>query len=273
MYARLRRRTYELLDPRPDDYGLDRVVNAGIVALIILNVVAAILETVPELARTYDPIFQAFEQASMAVFVVEYLARVWSAIEDPEQGARPYRRLRYMLSPAALIDAVVIVPIVVASLFALDVGVLRVVRLLRVFMLLRLVRYSAAVRMLVNVMKRQSEALLVTLTIGLMLLVLASSLMYTVENTVQPEAFPHIPAAMWWGVATLTTVGYGDIYPMTALGRLLGGTIAVLGVGLFALPAGILASGISEELHNQRRDLRELRPRPTTVCPHCEGEL
>jgi voltage-gated potassium channel len=145
----------------------------------------------------------------------------------------------------------------------LDLRFLRILRLLRLLRVLKLGRYSTSMSLVARVFKRKWPDLAAALIVLLVMLVLASSLMYYVERDVQPVAFSSIPAAMWWGVATFTTVGYGDVYPQTPLGKMLGSVIAVLGIAFFALPAGILASGFSEERERHSTGNRD------SVCPHC----
>jgi voltage-gated potassium channel len=151
-----------------------------------------------------------------------------------------------------------------APLAAHDTVVFRLLRIFRLLRLLKLGRYHSSLGLLGKVLKNRREELTISLVLVLMLVVVASTLMYALEHQAQPKAFSSIPAAMWWGVVTMTTVGYGDVYPVTAAGKLVAGLSLLLGVGLFALPAGILASGFSEELG---------RERPMPVCPHCGKPL
>jgi len=161
----------------------------------------------------------------------------------------------------ALVDLLAILPFYLPMLLPIDLRFLRALRLMRLFRLLKMGRYVKSLRLMRHVLARRKEELLITLFSVLLLLVLSSSLMYFIEREAQPDKFASIPAAMWWGIATLTTIGYGDMYPVTALGKILGGFIALLGIGLFALPAGILASGFAAEI--QQRD------HPGKRCPHC----
>ena len=192
-----------------------------------------------------------FEIFSVAVFTVEYGLRLWTCTENPRwRGAGPLvARLRYAATPMAICDLLAVLPFYLAMLVAIDLRFLRVFRLLRI---LKLTRFSPAAETLAAVVNNERRALFSALVLMLTLLTIASSLMYLVEKDIQPEAFGSIPAAMWWGMATLTTVGYGDVTPMTPLGKLLGAGIAILGVGMFALPAGILASGYAQEI--KKRD-------------------
>ena len=260
----LKRKVFDVLHAVPEDRGIDRLVNSFMATLIVLNVAAVILETVDAVQAEYTAVFLCFEIVSVAIFAAEYLLRLWSCTEDPRY-AQPIRgRLRYAFTPMALIDLAAILP----SFFpaeGLDFRFARSVRLLRLARSFKMTRYSQSLQMLTDVARSRRNELGITFFIGAILLVCASSAIYFAEHEAQPQHFSSIPASMWWAVTTLTTVGYGDVYPKTVWGRLLGSVIAVLGIGLFALPAGILASGFSEEAARRR----EGRPR----CPHCGAPL
>lgn len=244
-------RIYELLEAgRPND-PLSRLVDCALILLIALNVLAVVLESVPRFSAAFGPQFHAFEVFSVAVFTVEYGIRVWSCVEiEGERYAGSVRgRLKYMLSPLALIDLLAILPFYLTVFFSIDLRFLRVLRLLRVF---KLTRYSAAMTMLLEVLRREARSFGAALFILFVIMIMASSGIYLLEQDLQPEAFGSIPAAMWWAVATLTTVGYGDVTPITALGKVFGALITVVGIGMVALPAGILASGFSDQLRKRR---------------------
>ena len=246
----IKQRTHEVLEGTRVDDRLSQGVQWFIIALIVLNVAAFILATVPWLEERYNTFFLWFERFSVAVFTVEYLLRVWACTEDERFSGRPVLgRLRFMVTPAAIIDLLAILPFYLPrATGALDGRALRALRLFRLLRLLKLGRFSQSIVVFSNVMKNKRDQILIAGIVVAVLLVLASSLMYVAEHRVQPEAFSSIPAAMWWGAVTLTTVGYGDVTPVTTAGRVLGGVIAVLGIGLFALPAGILSSGFEEAL-------------------------
>ena len=260
----MKRRVFKIIErPTADDLP-SRVFAVFIMTLIVFNVVAVMLETVEGVRAWLARFFAVFEDFSVVVFTAEYALRLWSCGSDPRyRGARG--RLRYALTPLALVDLLAILPFYLEFL-PVDLRFVRALRLFRLLRIFKLARYSASLRTLDDVLRARKEELLVTLFIVVLLLVFASSAMYYAENEAQPDKFSSIPSSMWWGVATLTTVGYGDVYPVTPLGRLLGAVIAVLGVGLFALPTGILASGFSEELRKNRQPER-------TVCPHCGRDI
>ncbi len=240
---------------------------------------AIILETVQSLDQAYGAWFDAFEAVSVAVFTVEYLARLWAIPEDPGFQGEVRGRLRWMGTPLALIDLLAILPFYLPVAVALDLRFLRLLRLFRIFRVLKLARYSKAMQSMGRVFRAKRQQLVMTLfTVGV-LLILSSSLMYLVEHEAQPEAFSSIPRTLWWAVITLTTVGYGDVVPITPLGRVLGAFIALLGVGMIALPAGILGSGFVEELQREQDEEAEaeaasqVRADDPRVCPHCGKDL
>lgn len=263
----LRHRVHRLLRTGEGAPALARWINGFIVVLILLNVVAVLLETVASVAARYGGMLHAFEVLSVAVFTVEYLARLWTAPEDPDHPGAVRGRLGWAITPLALIDLAAVLPFYLPLAVALDLRVLRVLRLLRILRVLKLARYNTAMQTMGRVFRRQRHELLITVFTVAILIVLASTMMYWVEHEAQPEAFASIPHAIWWAVVTLTTVGYGDVVPVTTAGRLLAAVIAVLGIGMIALPAGILGSGFVEEIQSERDE--EL----PTICPHCGRDV
>lgn len=239
-------------------------VNCMIMILIVLNGLMIVLESIPALRLIYFTWFQAFEWFSVIVFTVEYVLRVWTAdLEQP--GKRPVAaNVRYLFTPLALIDLLAILPFYL-PFFGADLRILRMLRIFRLFRLFKIARYVTALTLIGEVFRRKREELLISLVFTLFVLLIASSLMYFVENEAQPDHFTSIPETMWWGIATLTTVGYGDVYPITAIGKFLGGIIAIVGISVFALPTGILAAGFSEALHDRRKGGH--------FCPHCGKEI
>jgi voltage-gated potassium channel len=261
----IRKRIYEILETASVDDSASRVFDIFIITLITLNVVAVILETVESLAAQFSTVFATFELFSIIIFTVEYVLRLWVCTAG-KKGANPVTdRMRFVIKPMALIDLVAILPFYLPVMFPLDPRFMRALRLFRLFRLFKMGRYSESLQTLGNVMKAKKEEIIVTFFVISLLLIFASSTIYYVEHDAQPEAFSSIPAAMWWGVATLTTVGYGDVYPITPLGKFLGAVIALLGIGMFALPAGILASGFAEELQ-KKSDQKQ-------ICPHCGKDI
>ncbi len=242
-----------------------RAFEIVILSLIVLNVLAVMAETVEFIEVSYRSFLWDFEVFSVAVFTIEYFARLWSCVANPRYRGPVLGRIQYALSFFALVDLLAILPFYAPMLIAFDLRFLRAVRLFRVFRLLKVARYSRALANLVNVFRAKKAELGITVIALLLFLLIASTTMYDVEHDAQPNNFPDIPSAMWWGVVTLTTVGYGDIYPITPLGKFLGSIIALAGIGLFALPAGIIASGLVEEARSKSDKQK--------VCPHCGHHL
>ena len=251
---KIRKGLFEILEKDDGDNRLSRRFDLFIMIMIFLNMIAVIMETVASVYTNYEDFFEWFEIISVVVFTLEYIGRIWTCTliegyRHPIKG-----RIQFILSPIGLIDLLAILPFYLPFIMSIDGRILRLLRLFRLVRIFKMGRYSTAFQMIANVLNRRKEELLVTLTIVLLVLVLASSMMYYVEHEVQPEAFSSIPATMWWGVATLTTVGYGDVYPITSIGRILGAFIAIMGVGIFALPAGIIASGFEAEIRKKSEE-------------------
>jgi voltage-gated potassium channel len=241
-----RREVHDVLEVGGDAHPAGRFVNAFIVVLIVLNAIAFAAETVDGLDARYGFYFRVFNIFSVAVFSIEYLLRLWSAVEIPMLSRMSpwHARLRFALRPMMLIDLFAVLPFYFSWLYPMD---LRLLRVLRLFRLLKLVRYSPALQTLGRVLADEYRALLGALLIILVLLLFASTAVYFLEHEAQPNKFGSIPAAAWWALATLTTVGYGDIVPITPLGKLLGGVVMLLGVGMIALPVAIISTGFNQE--------------------------
>jgi len=217
------------------------------VILILSNIVAIVLETVKAVDEAAGSLFLWFEIISVIIFTIEYILRVWSCCEDPTAKYKTpvMGRIKYMASPMAIIDLIAFLPFYLSAFFGIDLRLLRLFRLLR---LIKITRYSPALNAVGATLQSQHRALIAALFVMIMALLFSSSVMYICENKVQPEKFSSIPAAMWWGMATLTTVGYGDVSPITPIGQLFGIITMVIGIGMFALPAGIIATGFSNEM-------------------------
>jgi voltage-gated potassium channel len=173
-------------------------------------------------------------------------------------------RLKYMTTPMLVIDLLAILPFYMPFVFPVDLRFIRALRMFRLFRLFKLGRYSDAMKMIGLVIKNKKAELLTTLFIVFLLLVVSSSVVYFCENGAQPKAFSSIPASMWWGITTLTTVGYGDVYPVTVVGKIFGAVICLLGIGLFALPTGIISAGFVDVIKNKKQQ---------KVCPNCGAKL
>ena len=258
-------RLYEILEKAEEGDTVSKAVDVFLVSLILLNVCVVIVETVQWLQIPYAREFRYFEIFSISVFTLEYLLRLWVCTVD-ERFRHPLKgRLRYLVSPMALIDLVVILPFYLPLVVTTDLRVMRIIRLVRLPLLFKVVRYSRSIRAFTDVCHLKWKELSMVFLAIIFLLILSSAIVYQIENEAQPEEFSSIPAAMWWGVATLTTVGYGDVTPVTTLGKFFGALIAMLGIGFFALPAGIIGSGFVTIMQRESETSFE--------CPHCHKEI
>jgi len=247
----LRHRLYEILHHGTIGDRTSRIVGQFIVLLIIVNLVAITLESVPELATRYGPLFTTVEMLSLTVFTIEYGLRVWVAVDHPPyHHLGPHQaRLKFIFSPLGIVDLLAVLPFWFAWVLPAD---LRVVQVFRVVRLLKLTRYSAGVSSLLDVIYTERRALFGCFIILMGATLIAASLMHLIERNVQPTKFGTIPDAMWWAIVTLGTLGYGDVVPVTALGRVVAGLTIFFGLIMIALPVGIVATAFAEQIH--RRD-------------------
>ena len=264
-YAAIRLLVQSVLEEPSPVNRLARCCSVFLVTLISLNVAAVVLESVEEVHAAARAFFHWFEILSVAVFTIEYILRLWSCTSSDAYCGALRGRLRYATRPLPVVDLLAILPFYLPLVAGLDLRALRAIRLLRLLRLFKIARYSESLRIIGAVLHRKRHELAVTVFSVFVLLIVASSLIHAAERDAQADKFGSIPAAMWWGVTTLTTVGYGDVYPITPAGKVLGAIIAILGIGVFALPTGILGAGFIEEL--QRR--KQIRRR----CPHCGQEF
>lgn len=262
----LRKSLYRILETSSGKRrGVSLVFNVLLIVIITLNAIAIVLHTVPEYNQRFSRLFYDFELFSVCFFTVEYILRVWVCVEKEAYHHWFWGRLRYIVSASALIDFLAIFPFYF-TLFATDLAIIRILRLFRIFRLFRISRYSHAFRLIQNVVTEKKEELVLSMMLVIFMLIIISSVMYYVEHAAQPDQFSSIPATMWWGVTAMTTVGYGDIHPITPLGKLLGGIAAIMGIGLFALPTGILVAGFNEHIRIQKKPGKNR-------CPHCGEEI
>ncbi len=248
----LRHYFYTVLEEQ--DGGLPgKILNSTLLILIVSNVLIVVFESEKNFVHQFYDQLLIFEMITLAFFGTEYLLRLWIVPEHPKYQHKNAlkMRLRYMATPMAIIDLLAVLPLLLGFFFTDNLLILRIVRLLRGF---KITRYSHSMSLLMMVLRREAGTLSSTFFILGTLIVLTATGIYLVEGDIQPDRFGSIPKALWWATVTLTTVGYGDVVPVTTAGRIFGGLIAVLGITMAALPAGILASGFSTEL-NRRRDL------------------
>lgn len=249
--AARRRAVHLQLDPRAwKPKGLSPL-NRCVCVLIVLSVALSILETEPVIVELSGRLLAITNLAIGLVFVVEYVARLWVCVESPRYGSGLRGRLRYAVSPAALLDLIAILP-VLAFGTATETFLLRVLRLLRILRLARLGQFSRAISLVAEAVNSRRYELVLSVAAALGLLVISSSMLYLVEGAAQPDTFGSIPRAMWWSIATLTTVGYGDVFPVTPFGKVFAAITAMTGIGLIAMPTGILAAAFSDAIQRNR---------------------
>ena len=245
--AFLRRRVHELVDVSHDGDRASVLLDRALVALIVLNVAAFVLETVPSIRAEYGPLLDAFEVVSVLIFTLEYAARIWSCVELPFLKRLPpsAARLKYASRPFMVIDLLAILPFYLSFLMPID---LRLLRVLRLFRILKLARYSPTMDTLLRVIANERRTLAGTLLLLLTVLLFVATAIYYTERTVQPDKFGSIPESAWWAMATLTTVGYGDVTPVTLVGRMIGAVAMIAGVVVLALPIAVIATGFANEI-------------------------
>jgi len=266
MYHAVKRNVHSLLHPEIGNTKWDKILNAFIITLIILNVIAVSLETVVAIHEPYAEFFSIFDTISVIIFTIEYILRIWSINHDKKYAHSLKGRLKYLVSTEALIDLLAILPFYVHVIVGLDLRILRLLRLLRFLRLFRLTSYMKSAKIVKNVFKSRASDLKLSLVLISILIILASCLVYFAEHSSQPEVFTSIPATFWWAVITVTSVGYGDMIPVTIIGKLLTGIITLSGLAIFALPAGIVTAGFLEEMRKGKLPKNH-------VCPHCGEPL
>ncbi len=262
----MKRRVFEILSIDEGEDRTSRAVDTALLLLILTNVAALVIVTDERIHSLSPGFFYFFELASFSIFAIEYALRLWSCTEDPKYAHPLTGRLRFAMQPLMIADAVAVVSYFILFVLpaGVDLGALRALRLVSRFALLA--RYSSGLQALSAAISDRRNELLGVVSVVAVLLVLASSLMYYIEQSAQPEEFSSIPETMWWSIITVTTVGYGDVAPITPGGRLLAGFIALLGIGIFALPAGILGSSFMDQVNRRRASAG-------ANCPRCGFDL
>ena len=266
-YASIKARIFEIISKDDGNDRASRYFDLLIIALILLSVTSIVLESYDSLAGKYASIFRGFELFSVIVFTVEYLFRIWTADLLYPDSAHP--RLKYVFSFMALIDLLAILPFYLPFIAA-DMRYLRMIRLFRMFRLFRvfkLGRYIDALQTIVQVIRLSASQLIISLVMCSCVMLFSAIIMYTVENPVQPTQFPNVVASLWWAICTLTTVGYGDVYPITPVGRFFAALISVVGIGIIAIPTGIIAAGFSEVISGKQKTEKK------RFCPYCGKKL
>ena len=248
----IRKRLWQILEKGNETDRASVYTDIFLITLIILNIIAVILETVDSIYSAYSFYFIIFERSSTFIFLVEYILRVWVSIEDINKKNKISNfiiRVKYIGSWPAIIDLLAVLSGLLPMIFEIDLRILRALRMLR---LLKFSRYFKVMNLLLGVLKEERQSFLAAMFLLTIAMLIASTGIYIFEKDAQPDKFGSIPEAMWWAVATLTTVGYGDVTPITAMGKIFGALITIIGIGTVALPSGILASGFSDQLKRRK---------------------
>ena len=246
----IRKRIWEVLETGNSHDKVSLYIDIFLISLILLNIVAVLLETVDSIYNQYKNQFLIFERLSTFIFLVEYILRVWVSIEaKKDKDSNLITRLKYMITWPAIIDLLAVLSGLLPMLFEVDLRLLRALRMIR---LLKFSRYFKVMNLLLGVLKEEKQSFLAAMFLLVIALLIASTGIYIFEKEAQPDKFGSIPESMWWAIATLTTIGYGDVTPITAMGKLFGAIIAIIGIGTVALPSGILASGFSDQLKRRQ---------------------
>lgn len=253
----IKTRIYKIIEPAENNDTLSKIFDNSILLLIVINIISIVLESFDEIGDRYGNILSIIEGISIAIFTIEYLLRIITSDLHYHERNKIKSVFKYIKSPMAVIDLLAIIPFYLPMIIPIDLRILRILRLTRLFRIFKINRYTKSLKLIVKVLKRKKEELLITLFVTMIMLLLSSAIMYIIETNDQPENFPNIIAAFWWAIATLTTVGYGDVYPVTVWGKIISGIIALLGVGLVALPTGIISSGFIEELETKNDNINK----------------
>ncbi len=276
----MKRRIFEIISPATKDDSFSRVFDLVVIVLIVLNVISISMSTFEELPHSMYIFYDSVEIVSVVVFTFEYLLRLWTSdLLYPHLG-KVKSRLRYMVSFIAIIDLISILPFYLPFIVAMDLRVLRTLRIIRLFRIFKLNRYSRALSSIQEVLKRKASQLTSSLSVILLLILITSIIIYNLETEAQPEKFNNAFSGFWWSIATFTTVGYGDIVPVTVAGKIFSSVITFLGLGLIAVPTGIISAGFVEldnERHEREHELEELleleQAKDKHFCPYCGEKI
>lgn len=258
----MKKRIFEIIQTANEGDKISKAFDISVIILIIINVITVIADTF-NLPKTVQAVSSIIEIVSVIIFTIEYILRIWTA-DMIFNNLTPFKaRFKYAFSFMAIIDLLAILPFYIPMLIPIDLRVLRALRIIRLFRLFKINRYTTALNIIGQVFKNKASQLLSSMFVVFLLMLIASVLMYNVEHEAQPDQFTNVFQSMWWAVATLTTVGYGDIYPITIVGKTLSAIIAILGIGMVAVPTGIITSGFSEILEHKKENEKK------RFCPYC----
>lgn len=264
----MKTKIYKIISADDKGYPPSKIFDIIIMILIVESIISVILSTFSNIPTTISGIISNLEMLSIIIFTVEYLLRIWTSdLLYPEYG-KIKSRVKYIFSFMALVDLFAILPFYIPFITNVDLRMLRLLRLIRMIRIFKLNRYTTSLSVISNVLIRKKEQLISSVFVVFILMLISSILMYYFEHDAQPDVFENAFSGLWWAIATLTTVGYGDIYPITFLGKIISAVIALLGIGMVAVPTGIISAGFSEELEEQKNEDKNYG-----YCPHCGEKL
>lgn len=267
-YKQFKQKTFQIISADNDDYFPSKAFDFMIIILIILSLFSVISSTFDNVPKIVNQFNYYFEYISVIIFSLEYVLRIWTADLLYPHDRPGYARVHYIFSFMAIIDLLAIIPFYIPFLIKIDLRLLRMLRLFRMIRIFKLNRYTDALKSVSNVLVRKKDQLIASMSIVIVLMIISSILMYYCEHDAQPDVFRNAFSGFWWAIATLTTVGYGDIYPVTVLGKILSTFLAILGIGLVAVPTGIISAGFSEELQTSQEESYSI-----IYCPHCGKKI
>lgn len=268
-YNKIKKAVFNLIRDDDENNLASNIFDFFIISLIIINVITIIIETF-NISENFQHILSIIENISIIIFTVEYLLRVWTADLYKPEISKAKARLKYMVSFMSIIDLISILPAYIPFIIPVDLRVLRALRIVRLFRLFKVGRYTSAFSTIATVFKRKSSQLISSVLVVILLMVISSILMFNAEHEVQPDKFENAFSGLWWAVATFTTVGYGDIYPVTVAGKILSSIIALLGIGLVAVPTGIISAGFVEVVNEEKSGEHSENKH---YCPYCGNKI
>jgi len=255
-----KKRVFQIIEKAEEGDIASNVFDIGIIILIVLNIIAVTAASFNSFEAKHSLMLYRFEVISIIIFSIEYILRLWTAEFKFPNSKMPY--LLFFFSAGAIIDLAAILPFYLPFITGFDLRFLRIFRLLRMFRIFKLGRYSEAMGIIGKVLKKEKEKLITTIVLTIIMIFMASTVMYYIENQAQPDVFTNIIETTWWSLATFTTIWLGDVYPITIAGKICGGIISLLGIMIIALPSGIICSGFMDELYKEKK-----------TCPHCGKEI
>ncbi len=243
-----------------DDDLQSRIFDFCLTVLILANILAVIASTFKDFSAVHSVGLYRFELVSVIIFTIEYVLRVWIANHTYPNSKHPH--IKFIFSAMAIIDLAAILPFYLPLTFFVDLRMLRILRVLRIFRIFKLSRYVNAMNTIGRVLKKEKEKIITSIGLIILMIFVASTIMFYAENAAQPEVFKNILDSTWWAVGIFTSIWLGDVYPITIVGKIFGGIISLLGLMLVSIPTGIISSGFIDELNHK-----------TKVCPHCGKKI